>query len=62
MTPQDKAIELVNKYWRVNNSEYCALIAVDEIIDCTIPGQGFTKYSREYWQQVKQEIEKFTKP
>lgn len=62
MTPTEKAEELINKYWRVNDSGYCALIAVDEIIDCTMPGQGFTKYSREYWIQVKQEIEKYIKP
>ncbi len=36
----------------------CALIAVDEIIECTRSGFGTTKFSKEYWQVVKTEIEK----
>jgi len=35
----------------------CALITVDEIIECTGNGLGTTKFSKEYWQEVKHEIE-----
>jgi hypothetical protein len=63
MTPQERAKELVLKYLRIDNNtkewfnihiaKQCALIAVDELI----------KYSDEwddsdYWEEVKQEIEK----
>ena len=61
MTPKEKAIELVDKYIQTNGNSFfakqCALIAVDEIIN----NDGFTKfddYLTEYWQEVKQEIEK----
>ena len=74
MEPIEKSIELVNRFRRITNEnglraiklEYaiqCALIAVDEIIkemseyadffDCTIT---FDKC--DYWNEVKQEIEK----
>ena len=54
MTPQEKAKDLVSKYYqKVADSSYpedlakqCALIAVDEIT------------ALEYWHKVKQEIEK----
>jgi hypothetical protein len=67
MTPKEKAIELVEKYqkldieiggqydgyltMKINDAKLCALIAVDELIS----------YSNEwddsvYWQQVKSEI------
>jgi hypothetical protein len=66
MTPQEKAIELVEKYYHLfsveleNTIDYreakqCALIAVDEILktfDITTPSQI------EYWHFVEQEIEK----
>ncbi len=68
MTPKEKAKELVEKYfdtchkssdlelsWKV--CKRCALIAVDEILN----NDGFTQfdvYLTEYWQEVKQEIEK----
>jgi hypothetical protein len=69
MTPKEKAEELIRKYytWGINKegqslswleAKQCALIAVDEIIDCTKNGLGITKFSKEYWQEVKQEIEK----
>jgi len=45
-------------YNQYNAAKQCALIAVDEIINCTKNGLGLTKYSKEYWQEVKQEIEK----
>ena len=67
MTPKEKAKELVNKFYiilmkknypnvaQMDAAKECALIAVDEILD------GFRKVlpaSRNYWEQVKQEIEK----
>ena len=60
MTPQEKAKELVDKfYWRETffnvsfiDSKQCALIAVDEIIKNSFPGTIEC-----YWQQVKQEIQ-----
>jgi hypothetical protein len=71
MTPEDKAIELVNKFnhFRDNKKkEYiiyqdptesirCALIAVNEIID-TLTIKNYSDVNDyEYWQEVKQEIE-----
>ena len=70
MTPKEKAIELVqkfnydNKHFLMYDVRQCALICVDEIIS-----KGGTKnviqYESncftnrvEYWQEVKQEIEK----
>jgi GH25 family lysozyme M1 (1,4-beta-N-acetylmuramidase) len=57
MTPNEKAKELVEKMsidWDMCRGQniQCALIAVDEILKA-VDG----KYE-EYWQQVKQEIEK----
>jgi hypothetical protein len=64
MTPKEKAIELVNKYYNylpqwVNNTDakLCALIAVDEILKITWVDKFLTV--EEYWQEVKQEIEKY---
>ena len=65
MSPKEKAKELVDKFsplaknWdcyndeplEENNAKQCALIAVDEIIQ-----NFFSNF--DYWQQVKQEIEK----
>lgn len=60
MTPQDKAIELYNKFLNPSGNTYlygmlehesakeCALIAVDEIINAFVA---------DYWQEVKKEIE-----
>jgi len=72
MTPKEKAIELVKKYSFVEIANYtsihevkeCALIAVNEMIS-NMP-YGFYSGIRpnykgtdlEYWQEVKQEIEK----
>ena len=63
MTPKEKAKELFLKdhnLWIFGNSNMAkqsALIAVDDIINCTKNGLGTTKFSKEYWQEVKQEIE-----
>lgn len=67
MTPKEKAIELHNKILDVTFddrdmpgeptwvSTRCALIVVDEIIK---DKKMFNQISVEYWEDVKQEIEK----
>jgi hypothetical protein len=59
MTPAEKADELIRKYYSIGAIEVkqCALIAVDEILYELdhIPASNET---REYWEEVKQEIEK----
>jgi hypothetical protein len=66
MTPKEKAEELFGKYaiyLRANlrydeeaneDAKVCALIAVDEILK----DQPFDIIKLQYWQKVKQEIEK----
>jgi hypothetical protein len=66
LTPKEKAIELVDKYstyvvmWAggietsKQNVKQCALMAVDEILSMDLKPNIY----KEYWQQVKQEIEK----
>ena len=62
MNPQEKAKELVDRYWEeleigFDNSKKCALISVDEILSFIEDDrEGFSW--KEYYQQVKQEIEK----
>ena len=68
MTPKDKALELVQKYFKANHQPYgfkdakqCALIAVDEIllIAPMMHMEGFGNLTiREYYKKVKQDIEK----
>jgi hypothetical protein len=70
MTPQEKAIVLVHKFDNCMEfstpqrfAKQCALIAVDEIINETSPLElhplgTYTNPKIEYWEQVKQEIEK----
>ena len=66
MTPKEKSVELVNKYLqiydgRVPQAKQCALIAVDEILNLMIKEFKWdVKHNGniEYWQEVKQEIEK----
>jgi len=63
MTPKEKAIELVEKFIDLQDenlkecdyrfSKLCALITVDEIIR-----DNASIYSQQYWNEVKQEIEK----
>ena len=67
MTPKKKALELFKKYskgkdehgWSLcefdSCAKQCALIAVDEILNLCWNGN---KVAMEYWQKVKQEIEK----
>jgi len=58
MTPQEKAKELVQKFEAIrwHDAKKCALIAVDEII---VHEKNHVHHKWvEYWQQVKEEIEK----
>jgi len=64
MEPKLKAIELFEKfnkpdtthYLYVHNAQQCALIAVDEILNINSVDKDY--YLSDYWQEVKQEIEK----
>jgi len=70
MIPQEKAKELFNKFafektpegykmfQTSNESKRCSLIAVNEIIEA-IEDIFETLDEREYWQSVKEEIQKF---
>ena len=70
MSPKEKADELFDKYsYELSNhifngtfdiAKQCALIAVDEILEVIIFNKYDDKYweEEEYWQEVKQEIEK----
>lgn len=71
MTPKEKAKDLVDKInnglWKDRGisvcSEiaiYCALIAVNEILEVIIFNKYDDKYweEEEYWQEVRKEIEK----
>lgn len=64
-TPQEKAKELVDKYWKINtNNDYwtvslhlgkkMAKIAIDEILEMVDEDSLYF----EYWQEVKEEINK----
>lgn len=72
MKSKEKAKELVDKYleandtiedWKSNNigidnelAKQCALIAVDEVIDNI--EDDYMHYELDWWQEVKQEINK----
>ncbi len=66
MTPKEKANDLLDKMYSVDfnddrddvsidyfHAKKCALIAVDELIL-----DAYNNYYYNYWQEVKQEIEK----
>jgi hypothetical protein len=73
MTPKEKALQLIDKFENYsfididkrissfNSAKQCALIAVDEIRNI-LSMPNIPKYypivTDEYWEQVKQEIEK----
>jgi hypothetical protein len=63
MTPKEKAKELVDKYFTTGYAinlfyaKQCALIAVDEAIEESYLVDK-TYCRQEYWEEVKQEIEK----
>ena len=69
MTPKEKANELLDNYWLMNNvnpclskeqSKQCALILVDELLNYQLilleyfPSKN---YQPTYWQEFKNEIE-----
>jgi hypothetical protein len=69
MTPKEKADELIDKMYYIGRyddkedynpamawerAKQCSLIAVDEILDMLIGSIA----TIDYWQEVKQEIEK----
>lgn len=74
MTPKEKAKELFNKMYHVDDpmgnypmcfdtAKQCALIAVDEIMYNNLmeyPQHSmiYNPHKNDYWQQVKHEIEK----
>jgi hypothetical protein len=67
MTPKEKAQELVDKYDNTltyleskSKAKQCALIAVEEILNTlySIPFGNALDNELEYWNEVKQEIEK----
>jgi hypothetical protein len=64
MTPKEKANLLYNKmvvdfgidHWQIKQ---CALVAVDEILSMGIMSEsGDWNMAKEFWEEVKQEIEK----
>ena len=62
MTPKEKAEELIGRmyscpYVQETEAKRCGLIAVDEIISVIKPIM-LTGEKLEYWQEVKQEINK----
>jgi len=63
MTPQEKSIELTNKFIKTGmmlmQSKQCALISVEEVLNShykLMTGINPTTYR--FWQDVKLEIEK----
>jgi hypothetical protein len=61
MTPKEKAIELVDRFLRVEYpfaAQHCALIAVDEVIEALHEHHWQNRLIIDYWEKVKQEIEK----
>ena len=69
MTPKEKAAELIVNYQLkcksldYDEAKQCALIAVDEIINSYIQekNNGYIVSEKiiSYWEEVKQEIEKY---
>ena len=68
MNSKEKASDLVCDFYEVQSNEYdyginwemakqCALIAVDEILNAINPFGQFL--GGDYWQEVKEEIEKY---
>jgi hypothetical protein len=64
MTPKEKAEEMYRTYIDYTyghfNCKQCALIAVDEIINTHLLSEKdiFGTHPVDYWNEVKQEIEK----
>jgi len=70
MTPKEKANELVYKHFefveawsvsnQIENAKQCALITVDELIKQEISLLGLSENYIEWYNWVKEEIEKIT--
>jgi hypothetical protein len=64
MTPKEKALEIFNKMYNCEldisyyAAKQCALIAVEEILKSRPKITLSQLYYSDYWQEVKQEIEK----
>ena len=68
MTPQQKAIELYNRFnidsgsWKMDDTQIkeCALIAIEEIKLALMDNHDHTKckVSFDFWEEVKIELEK----
>jgi hypothetical protein len=62
MTPKEKAIELYNKFYGIplyiKTIKQCCNIVVNEILNDMTIRLGLDKEDFEYWEEVKQEIEK----
>lgn len=62
MTPKEKALELYRNNFKITESRFeskqCILMIVNEIIYYLEITLGLDKKDFEYWQEVKQEIEK----
>jgi hypothetical protein len=65
MTPKEKALLLIRRFYSIGAIEckQCALIAVDELGKFLIDSESEDfnlpdEFSIQYWQEVKQEIEK----
>jgi hypothetical protein len=62
MTPQEKAVELYNKFYGiplyVKTIKQCCYISVDEILIIMNEEYMPDSYKIEYWEQVKEEINK----
>jgi hypothetical protein len=65
MTPKKKALELIEQFSSVlmydevyEDSIKCVLIAVDEVIEALHEHHWQNRLIIDYWQEVKQEIEK----
>ena len=61
MTPQEKAIDLYNKFnyeskhFLMLDAKKCAIIAVNEVLNA---GKNVDEFADSYWIEVKKEIEK----
>ena len=65
MAPKEKALELIKKFrihqpvWEVrDDAKQCALIAVNEVIEALNFHQWQNRNEIEWWNEVKEEIEK----
>jgi hypothetical protein len=68
MTPKEKAINLMDKYWELDvddrtpvwteKCKQCVLIAINELIEIACDYSDYDEtVTKEYWEKVKIEIE-----